>query len=344
MSFRDRLRNLKEDAQRLEREKEEKVVQEIEKKNQAIRQYSRTIKKVCNEFCKGVGYKLKIYEFNYKREDLRFWKNKENSWTADLGPGETSIIPLDIHADFIRIWPHSETSKFDEIRLSFADFSEERLAESLETAYKQENGLAPRAPGTIIRPPPPPWRDQVALKAGEYIVKTANEGEGDLFYSGECIYVLTNQRLAVLKREFFAKKDGSMPNALDFALQLSEVKSIKPEREFALQSIQDFAINGSDNVYVYADNVKYTYDGGSSIKKDFRDKIILQKEKKSIVLDFSSLRSLMEKGGMVLTTLRCPHCNGPVNMPSEGNETGCDHCGTKIYAQDIFKKIKELTS
>lgn len=67
-----------------------------------------------------------------------------------------------------------------------------------------------------------------------------------------------------------------------------------------------------------------------------------KKERVQIVLDFSSLKDYMEKGGLMMQTFRCPHCSAPVEFPEKGKTTKCDHCGSKIYARDIFEKIKEL--
>jgi len=67
-----------------------------------------------------------------------------------------------------------------------------------------------------------------------------------------------------------------------------------------------------------------------------------RKERIQVVLDFSSLKDYMEKGGLAMQTFRCPHCSAPVEFPEKGKTTKCSHCGSKIYARDIFEKIKEL--
>ncbi len=67
-----------------------------------------------------------------------------------------------------------------------------------------------------------------------------------------------------------------------------------------------------------------------------------RKERVQLVLDFSSLRDHMEKGGLVMQAFRCPHCSAPVEFPEKGKTTKCAHCGTKIFARDIFEKIKDL--
>jgi NADH pyrophosphatase NudC (nudix superfamily) len=67
-----------------------------------------------------------------------------------------------------------------------------------------------------------------------------------------------------------------------------------------------------------------------------------RKERVHILLDFSSLRDYMNKGGLALRSVRCPECNAPVELPDSGNQIKCEHCGNLIYAQDIFEKIKAL--
>jgi len=67
-----------------------------------------------------------------------------------------------------------------------------------------------------------------------------------------------------------------------------------------------------------------------------------KKERVQVVLDFSSLKDYMEKGGLVLQKTKCPECGAPMSLPSTGNQTKCEHCGSTVYAQDIFEKVKSL--
>jgi ribosomal protein S27AE len=50
----------------------------------------------------------------------------------------------------------------------------------------------------------------------------------------------------------------------------------------------------------------------------------------------------MEDGGMVVQNLKCPECGASVRFPDAGSQSVCDHCGANIYANDVFKKIKDL--
>jgi ribosomal protein S27E len=67
-----------------------------------------------------------------------------------------------------------------------------------------------------------------------------------------------------------------------------------------------------------------------------------KRDKIHVMLDFSFLKSIMEKGGLVMQVLKCPECGATVDFPKSGNETKCNHCGKTIYAQDVFEKVKGL--
>ena len=67
-----------------------------------------------------------------------------------------------------------------------------------------------------------------------------------------------------------------------------------------------------------------------------------KKERFQVVLDFSSLKDYMEKGGLVLQKTKCPECGAPIALPTSGSQTKCEHCGSTVYAQDIFEKVKSL--
>lgn len=61
-----------------------------------------------------------------------------------------------------------------------------------------------------------------------------------------------------------------------------------------------------------------------------------------IVLDFTSLKEVMSKGGLVMSTYKCPNCNGMVKLPEAGKVLMCEYCGAAIKPIDIFEKIKSL--
>lgn len=81
--------------------------------------------------------------------------------------------------------------------------------------------------------------------------------------------------------------------------------------------------------------------------KEYKEKALsgeMNKDKANvqIILDFSSLKDVMSKGGLVMSTYKCPNCNGMVNIPEEGKVLMCEYCGIPIKPVDIFEKIKTL--
>lgn len=67
-----------------------------------------------------------------------------------------------------------------------------------------------------------------------------------------------------------------------------------------------------------------------------------KKERLHVMLDFSFLKTYMEKGGLIMKVLKCPECGATIEFPKSGTQTKCSHCGKMIYAQDIFEKVKSL--
>jgi ribosomal protein S27AE len=67
-----------------------------------------------------------------------------------------------------------------------------------------------------------------------------------------------------------------------------------------------------------------------------------RKERIQYVLDFSFLKMQMEKGGVIVQNIKCPNCGASVVLPSGGSSMICQYCGSMIYAQDVFDKMKGL--
>ncbi len=75
-----------------------------------------------------------------------------------------------------------------------------------------------------------------------------------------------------------------------------------------------------------------------------RERLLKEKQREhvQVVLDFSSIRETLSKGGVVLSSLQCPQCSGPLELPETGKQTTCKYCGASIRPVDIFDKIKNL--
>jgi len=67
-----------------------------------------------------------------------------------------------------------------------------------------------------------------------------------------------------------------------------------------------------------------------------------EKERPIVVIDFSRVRDYLDKGGLVLTTVKCPQCGASIELPKKGSTTKCGYCRASIYAQDILEKFKGL--
>ena len=66
------------------------------------------------------------------------------------------------------------------------------------------------------------------------------------------------------------------------------------------------------------------------------------KDRIQVILDFSGLKKTMEKGGLIMTTFKCPSCNAMAPIPDHGKTLVCEYCNAPIKAIDIFEKIKSL--
>lgn len=67
-----------------------------------------------------------------------------------------------------------------------------------------------------------------------------------------------------------------------------------------------------------------------------------RRERIQYVLDFSFLKAEMEKGGVVVQTIKCPACGAGLELPSAGSSTRCTYCGNPVLAQDVFNKMKGI--
>ena len=62
----------------------------------------------------------------------------------------------------------------------------------------------------------------------------------------------------------------------------------------------------------------------------------------NVNLDFSWLRGQMDKGGLVLSMVKCPQCGSTLDLPETGSLVKCQYCGSPIRATDVFDKLKGL--
>jgi hypothetical protein len=102
------------------------------------------------------------------------------------------------------------------------------------------------------------------------------------------------------------------------------------------------------NVEVAKDNRAFNRVRGMVLRQQQIRRERIQKEKQQervqVVLDFSSIKDTLAKGGVVATSFQCPQCAGPLILPETGKQTICKCCGASIRPVDLFDKIKNLVS
>jgi len=105
--------------------------------------------------------------------------------------------------------------------------------------------------------------------------------------------------------------------------------------------VNDKGEHGFKLYYAFRELFKPAVESAVSLR---HDEIELEKkqDKVHVMLDFSFLKKYMEDGGLVMQNLKCPECGASIRFPTAGSQTVCEHCGANIYANDIFKKIKEF--
>jgi hypothetical protein len=77
-------------------------------------------------------------------------------------------------------------------------------------------------------------------------------------------------------------------------------------------------------------------------KKGVNREINKEEEFVQIMIDFSTLKDVMARSGILMTTYECPNCKGTVKIPEAGNIIICQYCRTPIRPMEVFRKIKSL--
>lgn len=150
--------------------------------------------------------------------------------------------------------------------------------------------------------------------------------------------VLTNERLIWLKkRGVFSKSYHTT-----FEIPLQDVTGISETGRISKRiCVSDRAGEYRFRIGVGIEEFRNTVQNALTDRKRALEEM-RKKEKVHVMIDFSSLKDYMKKGGLSLTTVKCPECKAPLKMPKGGTEIVCQYCNNTIHAQDIFEKIKSL--
>ena len=188
------------------------------------------------------------------------------------------------------------------------------------------------------------WEEVLPLEEEEFIL--AHWRTKKLFKEDRIgTVVLTNRRLAYLGKD----KMFNGTYSLKLSIPLESIKAITEGGGWTKHVIVLTTEGEYKLEYIQLKSI--TLPKGKSPVEYFREKVLqqvkeriqeLERKQTPVLIDFSFLKTFIEKGGIVLTALKCPNCSAPIKMPKNGTETVCDHCGSTIYAQDIFEKVKTL--
>jgi len=149
---------------------------------------------------------------------------------------------------------------------------------------------------------------------------------------------LTSERLVWLKkRGVFSKSYHTA-----FEIPLQDITGISETGRIGKRiCVSDRAGEYRFRIGVGTEEFKNTVQNALTERKRALEEM-RKKERVHVMIDFSSLKDYMKKGGLTLTSVKCPECNAPLNLPKDGTEIVCKYCNSTILAQDIFEKIKSL--
>jgi len=198
---------------------------------------------------------------------------------------------------------------------------------------------------------PNPLGTRVLLDSGEVVrahyigIRIFRVGPTD--YKSEGTFILTNRRVIYLQYRFTPTNVASnMDGSFEFALQSisGATHGSRAQNCFVIyvgKSEYEIFLYGTPNFHYPVDVtllalLKLREGRIAEIKK------ASEREKVQVVMDFSWLRDYMDKGGVFLKTYKCPGCGAAVDIPKEGKSAKCNFCGASFYAEDVFKKVKDL--
>jgi ribosomal protein S27E len=161
--------------------------------------------------------------------------------------------------------------------------------------------------------------------------------------------LLTSRRLIWLERRQIGVWKPQITYQVALDMPLENIKGILAESgdcgTWASAKKVSIVTNDGENTFnlqsAFQELLRPMIESAIKMRRD-ENEAEKKREKIHVMLDFSFLKSIMEKGGLVMQVLKCPECGATVDFPKSGNETKCVHCGKTIYAQDVFEKVKGL--
>ncbi len=135
-------------------------------------------------------------------------------------------------------------------------------------------------------------------------------------------------------------------------------ESLRVKESVELENLIDVSVRPGKPMHI-----AYQSSSGASVSREFYAKGLadvqrsivtvrnsrlqaIEREKRQsrvqYILDFSFLKAQMEKGGITVSTIRCPSCQASLSLPESGTSARCSHCGANVVAADVFERMKGL--
>jgi len=261
--------------------------------------------------------------------------------------------PLDVVVRRLRELKNSNPQLYNEAWDKLPESTQESIL-----SYLRDNQVEGFNPGSAY-----PWGNSIVFQKGEHLIFSSEMGEffsekvSDVLwgptqfrnpYGDKGIGILTNQRIL-----FVAKKRGAYP--LTYGVSLTDVQALNfggvvhsggllgDLGLIGSKSIVILEKNGRSRVFVGKQVQDFVEPANSAIVKAKElQEAEQRKARVQIVLDFASLKGIMQNGGLVMTMFKCPNCNGSLPLPDKGEVLVCHYCNTPVRPVDIFEKIKSL--
>ena len=61
-----------------------------------------------------------------------------------------------------------------------------------------------------------------------------------------------------------------------------------------------------------------------------------------VIMDFSFLKDILERGGIIIQSTKCPNCGSAVRFPEGGTMVRCTYCGSDLQAYDILERLRSI--
>jgi len=147
------------------------------------------------------------------------------------------------------------------------------------------------------------------------------------------------------------------------SIPLEKIEGCAAAKEIAPLSFTDMGAVETVRMRAFVGELLYIYAGVEGSWKHFvfelldarrwRDEVErlrakrveeLRRRERPVIVDFSALRDIFERGGISTFVPKCPNCGAPIQLPESGESVKCPYCGATIYAKDILERLKELMS